>query len=163
MAKNTVIRKTSNTQSIIKRLQSRSVYIGLPQNSDAYPDGTSVVEVGAEHEFGSESPRTYTSSRGNKVTVSGVPERSFLRSTAKEKRKDWSELIVKSMRMVLTEKITVEDAMEKVGLRAESDVKKKIVEISDPPNSQQVIDDKGSSNPLIDTGHLVGSITHIFR
>lgn len=163
MAQNTVIRKTSNTQNIISRLQSKAVYVGLPADSEGYPDGTSVIEVGSEHEFGSEMPRTYTSTRGNKVTVSGVPERSFLRSTAKEKRKDWAGLIVKQMKRVLTEKITVEDAINKVGQRAQTDVKKKIATISDPPNSSQVIADKGSSNPLVDTGHLYDSINFVIR
>ena len=34
---------------------STSVKVGLPKGSDAYPDGTSVVMVGAVHEFGSPS------------------------------------------------------------------------------------------------------------
>jgi len=163
MATNTVIRKKSNTAAIVQALRTTSVYIGLPQDSDAYPDGTSLIEVATDHEFGSEQARSYTSTRGNKVSVSGVPERSFLRSTAKEKRSEWSELVTKGVKSVLKGKITVKDAMNKVGLRAESDVKKKIVAISDPPNSPQVIADKGSSNPLIDTGHLVNSITHVLR
>jgi hypothetical protein len=37
------------------------------------------------------------------------------------------------------------------------DQKAKIVEIDEPPNSQETIDRKGSDNPMIDTGQFLNS------
>jgi hypothetical protein len=42
-------------------------------------------------------------------------------------------------------------------------IKRKIVAINTPPNSPQVIADKGSANPLVDTMHLVKSISYDVR
>lgn len=152
--------KKSSKAEIAKRFQSAYALVGLPSNAEPYPDGTSVIEVAVDHEFGSDSPRSYESSRGNKVSVSGVPERSFMRSTAKEKRAAWSKKLVDGIGDAIKGKGTFVDAVSRVGIIAESDIKQKIVEIDDPPNSPQVIEDKGSSNPLVDTGHLTRSITH---
>lgn len=163
MAKNRVIVKKSLSDDFKRRLKSSRVVIGLPRDSAPYPDGTSVIQVGVDHEFGSETARTYTSPRGNTITVSGVPERSFMRSTAKDKRKEWTELVKKNISMIIKKEGDVKSVLSRIGLVAASDVKKKIVEINDPPNSPQVVEDKGSSNPLIDTGHLVGQITHEVR
>ena len=55
-----------------------SVMVGLPKGSNDYPDGTSVIMVGAVHEFGSPSK--------------GIPQRSFLRSTVQEKRRSYMRL-----------------------------------------------------------------------
>ncbi len=164
MQTNTVIhKKKGDVKGIVDRLKSSSVLVGLPANSDPYPDGTSVVQVGIDHEFGSDTPRTYTSTRGNQVSVSGIPERSFMRSTAKEGRERWGKIMVKGVKDAIAGKNKSVDIVEAVGLIAESDVKQKITTISEPPNSPQVIAEKGSSNPLIDTGHLRQSITHVVK
>ena len=55
-----------------------SVKVGLPKGSNDYPDGTSVIMVGAVQEFGSPSQN--------------VPERSFLRSTVVEKRRAYKRV-----------------------------------------------------------------------
>lgn len=163
MAKGKVIVKHSNVAELLKRIEKKAVFVGLPADSDPYPNGTSVVDVGTQHEFGSDRPRTYLSPRMNTVTVSGVPERSFMRSTAKEKRKEWAGNVKQEVVDIIKLKSNSLVALQKAGIKAVSDVRKKIVAINDPANSPQVIADKGSSNPLIDTGHMLESITYDVR
>lgn len=155
--------KRSDADNLRRRLHDGAVVAGVPASSNPYPDGTSVVEVAADHEFGSDMPRTYKSSRGNTVFVSGVPERSFLRSTAKENRSKWKADAVAAIKRVVAGKSNSDRATAQLGSIMSSAIKAKIVEISDPPNSPQVIAEKGSSNPLIDTGHLLESITYDVR
>ncbi len=163
MARSKVIVKKSNASELLKRLEKVAVYVGLPSDSDPYPNGTSVVQVGTDHEFGSDRPRTYISPRMNTVTVSGVPERSFLRSTAKENRKQWANNVKREVSDIIRMNSDTTTMMSRVGIKAAADVRKKIVAINDPANSPQVIAEKGSSNPLIDTGHLLNSITYDVR
>lgn len=149
--------------NVAKRLNSLHVVSGLPRDSNAYPDGTDVVQVGIDHEFGSDKPRTYTSPRGNKVTVSGVPERSFMRSTFADKKGEWKNSLKRQLKNVIAGDISIEHALVRLGFEMDSDIKRKIVDLRTPPNSPQVIADKDSDNPLIDTGHLLESITHAVR
>ncbi|SUC32009.1 Uncharacterised protein [Providencia rettgeri] len=44
-----------------------------------------------------------------------IPERSFLRSTLKEKRKDWSQLIIKGIHHELTHSGDISAVLEIVG------------------------------------------------
>lgn len=155
--------KKNNRAEILRKLQSATVYAGLPANSDAYPDGTSVVQVATEHEFGSDKARTYTSPRGNTITVSGVPERSFMRSTAKESRRAWANMAKKNIRNILKMKMDSKTALGRLGTVMRDSIKEKIVAIQNPENSEKVRADKGGSNPLIDTGHMLNSITYDVR
>jgi hypothetical protein len=99
-----------------------------------------------------------------------VPERSFLRSTVDENAAKYGDLLTKAMGRATDRIVRGEAApsiiyteLGRVGLRAVRDVKRKIRDLRDPPNSPVTIALKGSSNPLIDTGHMRKSISHRVR
>lgn len=117
-----------------------TVKVGLPEGSNNYPDGTSVIMVGAVHEFGSPSR--------------GVPERSFLRSTLVGNKRKYKSFLGKLAKGIISGKITSDKAMNLLGLTLSTDVKAKLTEIKDPPLKSR------EGNPLIDTGHLRQSITY---
>jgi len=112
-----------------------------------------VAEYAAVNEFGSSDGR--------------VPERSFLRSTVDENNAKYIDLMAKGTDKAIERALKGADSGEalrqelgKVGLRAERDVKRKIRDLRDPPNAERTIAEKGSSNPLIDTGRMRQSISH---
>jgi len=113
------------------------VKVGLPQGSNDYPDGTSVIMVGAVHEFGS----------------SKVPERSFLRSTVIEKKRDYKDLFRKLSFKIIKGDMDTKRALGIIGLAVQTDVQDKITDIDSPPLVYR------EGNPLVDTGHLRQSIT----
>ena len=113
------------------------VKVGLPQGSNDYPDGTSVIMVGTVHEFGS----------------SRVPERSFLRSTVIEKKRDYKALFRKLTFKIVKGDMDAKTALGLIGLAVQTDVQDKITDIDSPPLLYR------EGNPLIDTGHLRQSIT----
>ncbi len=131
------------------KAESIKIVAGLPRNSAPYPDGTSVIEVGHKNEFGSMAER--------------IPERSFLRSTLQENAKKYSAIAKKVGARVLTGKANLEKEAGKIGLVMENDIKDKIVNLKTPPNAARTIREKGSSNPLVDTGHMGQSIRHEVR
>lgn len=127
--------------SIAKRMSGPdTVKVGLPKGSNDYPDGTSVIMVGAVHEFGS--------------TSRGVPQRSFLRSTVQEKRRQYKLMFSKLADKIISGKLNIRQALQLIGLQVQSDVREKITEGIDPPLKYR------EGTALIDTGHLRQSITY---
>lgn len=55
---------------------------------------------------------------------------------------------------------TPEQALNKVGVVAVGKVQKYMTDLRSPPNAASTIKKKGSSNPLIDNGHLRASVTY---
>lgn len=147
----------------LRQLTQSFVVAGLTKDSNPYPDGTSVVSVATDHEFGSVGSRTYTSPRGNQVTVSGIPERSFLRSTFDERKDKWTKKGKLIIQQMLRTRVDANLFFSALGSSMRNDIRSKIKAIDTPPNSKQVIEDKGSNNPLIDTGHMINEIEYTIR
>lgn len=118
-----------------------AVFVGLPAES---ADAETIIAA-ASNEFGTER----------------IPERSFLRSTVDENAGaymlDLAEAIVSVAEGKGSNLTTV---LKKTGQRVSDDVKKKIVALDTPANAESTISQKGSDNPLIDTGRLLQSITY---
>jgi phage gpG-like protein len=115
------------------------VKVGLPRGSNDYPDGTSVIMVGAVHEFGSDKMN--------------IPERSYLRTTVVEKMIDYKTLFTKLSLRIIEGNMNLKKALGIIGLQVQTDVQSKIESIDSPPLKIR------EGNPLIDTGHLRQSIT----
>ena len=160
-----VIEKDLGWKDILKQLKiiekKPFVKVGLlpitgskPKTSTQISDGkktkststqTTVLEVGIRNEFGE-----------------GVPERSFVRSTADQNSGQWNAIIDANVSRIYLGRQTVKGTLNIVGLKATSDMKQKIRN-GDPkwaPNAPSTIRRKGSSKPLIDTSQLVNSIAH---
>lgn len=87
-----------------------------------------------------------------------IPERSFLRATADEKEKDFYKFAEKQLDKWLQSNDDPDIMLNALGLQFTGYVQKYIRDLSSPPNSGLTKAVKGSANPLIDTGNLVGSI-----
>ena len=82
-----------------------------------------------------------------------------MRSTMRENQKKYVKIMRKSLIKIMLGKLDPEVAAAQLGEIAKGDVQDKLYEIDTPANSDMTIERKGSDNPLIDTGHLVRSIT----
>ena len=49
------------------------------------------------------------------------------------------------------------------GVKGKSIVQQQITDTTSPPNADYTIAVKGSSHPLIDTGHMIQSTTYVIR
>ena len=87
-----------------------------------------------------------------------IPERSFLRACVDEKQKDFYKFAEKQVDKWLQSNDDPEPMLNALGLQFRGYVQKYIRDLSSPPNSGLTKTVKGSANPLIDTGNLVGSI-----
>lgn len=134
---------------VVPALEGAVVSVGVIQGkstNENADDSLTAAGLAAVHEFGSEKRN--------------IPERSFLRSTIRENKDRYFEILEKIADNIMVKKKSPKQQLGKLGLLAENDVKKKIVDLKDPPLKAATIARKGSSNPLIDKGHMKDSITH---
>lgn len=121
--------------------------------------------LGGTHEPGTDKGKAISNIALAKIHEYGtdtIPERSFIRSTVFENE----PMIVELIKMVKTNiykgTMTVEKALDIIGLQVQTLMRNKIRDgdPSWPPLSELTILKKGSSKPLIDTGQLLKSITY---
>jgi hypothetical protein len=101
-----------------------------------------VAEVGAFHEFGTRH----------------IPRRSFIRGWFDESVAANRELIQSQLALVATGKLPLQKALDRIALKCEANVKRRIRERIPPALAPATIARKGSSVPLIDTGQLRAAI-----
>lgn len=95
----------------------------------------------------------------NEFGTRHIPERSFIRSTFDENRKDYERQMQADAR-TLGQGGDADLILNRAGLRATADIQKKITELRDPPNAPATIARKGSSNPLIDSSRMRQSVNY---
>jgi len=109
-----------------------------------------VVQVATFNEFGTED------ADGNLH----VPERSFIRSTMDEKRRELLKVNKKLYRQIAEGTMSTERALKILGIKIKALIQKKITDLRKPANAPSTIRRKRSSNPLIDTGLMRQSVTY---
>lgn len=118
-----------------------------PQALRAAEDGATVVEIAVFNEFGTES----------------IPARPFLSSAMDMGQDQLSSLTADLLLKISGGDMKARAAAERLGILAQSLVRKRIVELDTPPNSAATVRLKDSSNPLIDTGQMMQSVTYVVR
>jgi hypothetical protein len=96
----------------------------------------------------------------NEYGLGNVPERSFIRDTFDAQRGDYQLIIRRLAARVIAGQMTRRYALQVVGQKVESDIKRRIEMGIPPPNAPETIKRKGSSKTLIDTGQMKNSITY---
>jgi len=136
----------SKTEQYLNDLAAKmgngSVSVGFMEGA-TYPDGESVPMVAFENEFG--------------VPSKGQPPRPFFRRMIAKESSNWAPRIAR------LSKQTGFNGQRVLGIMGE-DIKgglqESINNFTDPPLSPVTIARKGFSKPLIDTSHMLNSITY---
>lgn len=107
----------------------------------------SLLEVAALHEFG--------------APAANIPARSFIRATIDEHQADIAKLQRVLLTKVVAGELTEEQALQALGAKVAGWCKARIAAGIDPPLAPATVKRKKSSKPLVDTGQLRSSITHV--
>lgn len=89
-----------------------------------------------------------------------IPERAFLR-TGYDQSKD--EIIKKAeaiLKDVVGGKMSADQFLEMVGLIMKSRIQDYARDLDSPPNHPYTVERKGSSNPLVNSGDMIGAISY---
>jgi hypothetical protein len=164
---NVTIQDTNNIDRIkrnLRDLDRKSINVGLTGSADS-----ELVMIAGVHEFGTEiqvtdKMRKWFAANGfplkKSTTKIVIPERSFLRSGYDENIDDIADKIEELVPQVLENRVAPSTFMDMIGLEFAGLIQKKLRDLRNPANSSMTTQRKGSTNPLIDTGRLVGAIRH---
>lgn len=127
--------------------------VGFPKGTDGastrYPDGTQVAFVATVNNFGSKSRN--------------IPKRPFMSLSKKPALEKVLPIQNRLLPKFNEGKITAAQILETCGPFAVSEFQKTITDLKTPPNSDETIARKKSSNPLIDTGLMRQTVTYVVR
>ena len=152
--------KFPEVQRTLEALNGRKVTVGCLKGEHAWLAGI--------HEYGCNIPVTpkmraflhYKGYHLSKSTTSiQIPERSFIRSGHDTYADEVMQKASKLLGQVVSGKMSSDQLLNFVGLSLSTKIKKYARDLSSPPNSSMTVNEKGSSNPLVDTGNMIESIT----
>jgi hypothetical protein len=136
------VKDTDNTDEFLKMLNSmikNEVTIGL--HGDV---GGDILSRGIYNEFGTDK----------------IPERSFIRAGFDTEKNNISNDMIKIAERIISGQMKVKTGLNLLGDSTKGRIQEFAIDLRDPPNAQSTIDAKGSSNPLVDTGQMIGSIDY---
>lgn len=146
------LNRTKRMAASMRKLRGARVAVGLPVENvggKVYGDGRSIIAVGATHEFG----------------AGPIPQRSFLRVPFQTKRKTLNKQIAQQFSAV-SGGLDPDVGLGRIGATAVNVSKGAFTSLGygdwdpiDPATAAA----KGSSQTLIDTGILRGSISWVIR
>ena len=140
----------------------KDVEIGF-YSTARYPDGVAVTNVALWMEFGFESKYFPVQAKDGtwlfikRQTPKQIPERPFFRQSIAKFPGPVLAILkdnVNPRTMVVTRRTA-----SKVGLVGQGIIQRQIVLLREPPNAPSTIENKGSSNPLINLGFMRQSVT----
>lgn len=148
MSSNVVrVSKKGGIKSLLKRFTGGgNVDVGIIDAGKHDDSDLTVASIGFINEFG--------------APAANIPQRSFLRSTTFEQRKNIVSFQKSLLLKIKEGKLDEAKALGLLGEFVADLVRVKITKLSKPPNKPETITRKGSSNPLVDSGQLRNSITY---
>ena len=140
-------KKHFDIEKKVKELKNLTVSIGFPKENsktNSQKKGVTALFKAVKNEFGL-----------------GVPKRPFLSIAFHKNKDDYKKMVLNALKK--PDSLNYVDFLNKLGLKGQGDVQKSIVDLRSPPNAQSTIELKGSANPLIADGHMMGSTTYIVK
>ena len=126
----------------------KSLTVGIHEDAGAHDESDesdeTVAEIGAKNHFG------FISSFGFHV-----PPRPWLDVGVLSGAKKYAKII----KQTTDQGKDLNQSLEKVAVFATAATQNYIIKLREPPNAKETIKKKGSSNPLIDTGQMMQSVT----
>lgn len=127
-------------------------------------DGRAYVKVGVVGEAAAEGRNGLTNAQLAAYQEFGtetIPARSFINAPFESNKGKYKRALYELLPKVLEGALSVTRALNLVGAAAAKDMRAAIRAGIPPPNASATIAAKGSSTPLIDTGQLLRSISHV--
>lgn len=129
-------------ENIARKMGGGEVAVGFMEGA-TYPDGTPVAAVAFWNEFG--------------IPEREQPARPFFRQMIAAESPTWPD------KMAKLAKATDYDSARVLGLMGEDiqgALKKSINDLQSPPLAPSTVEAKGFAKPLIDTSHMLNSVTY---
>lgn len=129
-------------EDIAKKMGGGAVSVGFMENA-TYPDGESVAGVAFRNEFG--------------VQTKNQPPRPFFRRMISQESASW---VGKMGRLAKSTNYNGKQVLGLMGEDIKGALQQSINDFESPGLAASTIEAKGFSKPLIDTSHMINSITY---
>jgi len=130
----------------MEKANGAAVNVGVLSDTAPRDDGADMLLIAAANEFG---------------TADGhIPARPFMRGAFDDKQRELSNTADRLWNLILAGKMDVERALRLLGEEHQGQVQEYITALDTPPNADETVRRKGSSNPLVDEGRLRNSIRY---
>lgn len=123
--------------------------VGIHEDAGAHEGGITNAQLGAKLNYGDETNTLFGK-------PAPIPPRPWLIPGVESAEQD----IVDTVTHCLEQELPVAQMMEQIGAVAAGAVQQYMTDLQTPPNAPYTVEQKGSSNPLIDTGALRASVTY---
>ena len=97
----------------------------------------------------------------NELGTSTSPSRPFMRQSVDKNAEKINRFMKSQLQRIKNGQATAEDVMKAIGTFQKGLVQKEIRDGEFEPNAPSTISKKGSSKPLIDTGHMRQSVNFV--
>lgn len=87
-----------------------------------------------------------------------IPERSFLRAGSQQATPAVMAKAKQFVPLAIEGNVDVELLYQMLGLELRGKIQEYAIDLSSPPNADVTVAQKGSSNPLVDTGSMIGAM-----
>ena len=156
--------RDGHLKKVIKQVDNvnkKEVRVGI------FPDSGELEMIARVHEFGctirvTPKMRNYLHAKGlhlrNSTDTITIPERSFIRAGFAETRKKFVNHSKDMLVSALQNRANIEPVIGRLGNELAGDIQDYAVDLKDPANHPFTIEQKKSSNPLIDTGRMISEI-----
>ncbi len=119
-----------------------SVKVGFLAESK-YQDGKPVAMIAAIQDYGAPSV--------------GIPPRPFFRNMVAAKKEEWPAAIAALLKANGYDALRT---LQQTGEAISGQLRQSIVDTNEPPLAESTIRRKGFSKPLVDTGHMLNSVSY---
>ena len=135
----------------IVALGKKEVAVGFPAGKGLgtpyYKTGASVIQVAIWNNYGTRR----------------IPPRPFFDLGAIRIQRELHLIADADIRLCLQGKLDATTMMNQWGVKSKGIIQEQILNTSSPPDAPRTIAKKGSAHPLIDTGHMMQSVTYVIR
>jgi hypothetical protein len=128
----------------IGKAKGAGVKVGVLADSEPHEDGEDMIDIALTNEFGDPSRR--------------IPARPFVRGAFDQHVRYLQQTKSRLWDQILAGRMDTNRALGLLGETHQSQVQSYMTALDTPPNAPRTIAQKGSSNPLIDSGRLRLSI-----
>uniref|UniRef100_UPI004055FC5C hypothetical protein n=1 Tax=Acetatifactor sp. TaxID=1872090 RepID=UPI004055FC5C len=149
-------------QATVEQLDGKKVSVGVLGGGEQSWLAT-IHEYGCRIEV-TPKMRAYLHRTGlhlkNTTTQIVIPERAFLRNGYDENKDEVLDSTQQLVGDVIGGTMSVNQFMELIGLILKGKIQDYARDLNSPANHPYTVENKGSSNPLVDTGDMIGAITY---
>ncbi len=145
-----------------QELDGKRIKVGVLQDGQ-------IGMIAAVQEFGANVPvtpkmRGYLASQGlflkATTTQIRIPERSYIRAGWDQNEPDIVQKYADLLGKAVANGVSPDALLDALGLESQGALQRFARDLSSPANHPFTVEQKGSSNPLVDTGNLIASIEY---